>query len=178
MLTLSIEDIVLFAALWLAFGLISALVFIRFAVLHWGGQAVINKLMNPDDETKAAIASLVGMLLSTPIETGKVIIDPESGKESKEVKPLFVFMGQQLVRQFELYLRAKSGGNKSGMEKAAGADPELAAMMQGNLLGGLRKRRKDEGIVEYLLETIATSPQGQEMIGKVVESKLGSILPK
>jgi len=177
MLTLSVEDIVVFAALWLVCGLVSAMVFIRFAVLHWGGKAVIDKLMTPDDETKAAVASLVTMLLATPVATGKKVTD-EDGKEHPEVKPLFVFMGHELFRQFELYMRAKVGGNKSGLERAANADPEMAELMGGSLLGGIRKRRKGESLTEYLLETLATSPQGQKLMGDIVESKMASLMPK
>jgi hypothetical protein len=144
----------------------------------WAFRMFIKGMTDGSPEVKDAVASLIGMALFSPIATGKTVKD-EDGHEIPETKPLFVFMGRELLRQFELFMRAKSGGNKSGMEAAAAADPELASMMAGGaLFGGIRKRRKDEPLMSYILETAVTSPQGQEYIGKIVESKLGALIPK
>lgn len=146
----------------------------------WAFKMFMRGVTHPDDNVKRAVASLVTQLIVCPVATGRTVKDAD-GIDVPESKPLFAFMGREMFRQFELYLRAKSGGDQTGLGKIAGSDPDLAAMMAGSgRLVGIRKKRKDEGIVEYLTEIVATSPQGQEAIGKIMSSKLGEmgLIPK
>lgn len=172
MLTLTLEDIIILVALWMGCGLVSALVFIRFAVLHWGGEAVMNAILEPKPKTLKAIGALMMMLLESQIPTGKkVTVD---GKEQDEYKPLLIFMGGALYRQMELQARAKMGGNRSGAEAAANADPMLSAM-SGSILSG---KGKNESTLDWIARTALSTPQAQSAISRIVENSLGKLLPK
>jgi hypothetical protein len=164
MLSLTVEDIVLLVALWLVCGAVSAAVFIRWAVMKWGGEAVMNSLMNPKPKTKAAVGALMGLILSTMVPTGKTLTD-ENGKERLEEVPLLIFVGRQLFRQLEMQAKARVGGNKSGLDKAVAADGDLGGIFGSITMG----KRKGETTPEWLLRVALESPQGQNMIGSTIE---------
>ena len=144
----------------------------------WAFKLFMRGRVTASPEVRDAVASLIGMSIVTPVRTGRKVKD-EDGHEVDEVKPLFVYAGRELFHQFELYMRSKAGGNRSGAERAAESDPELGAMMSGaGIPYGVRKRRKDEPLFSYLAEVVAMSPQGQQVIGNLVESKLAALIPK
>jgi hypothetical protein len=143
---------------------------------RWAYKIFIRGFTEQTPATKAAVAGLISVAMITPVATGKSVKD-ENGRDIPETKPLFVYMGRQLFYQFELYLRSKAGGMNSGLEKMASSDPEMAALMQGGgMLSGIRKRRRDESVISYLIEVAATSPQGQEVIGNIMKTKAAELL--
>lgn len=157
MLTISLDDVLLLAALWLVCGLVSALVFIRFAVLRYAGKAVVNALMSPDDDVRAAISALMGIILTSQVATGKKITDSD-GHERDEALPFVRYIGREVSNYLGQLRKASNGGKTTQV-----ADE----------LGGLLPMgpRKGQSTSEFLLEQamVRMGPKLEEIITKKVQ---------
>lgn len=160
MLNLSVEDVLLLVVLWLVCGLFSAAVFIRWSVLRWAGKAMINALMKPTDETRAAVGSLLGLILSSEVQTGKMIL--EGKKEVPETIPFLLYLGREIWK----YLGTMGKASNGGMTSKALNDLGLPALGP----------RKGQSSLEFLLEQtlFRMGPKLDEIVTKKIENALGN----
>ena len=161
MLSFSVEDVLLLVVVWLACNAVYSLLFTRFVVMRYAGMAVINKIVNPDEDTQEAINSLIGMIAKSEIQTDKVITDPETGKTRPERIPFVIYVGREIWQYLGMLRKASTGGKTKSVADEFGMS-----------IGP----RKGQSTAEYLTEQLVTrmGPKLDEIIG----TKLDEIVNK
>lgn len=160
MLSLTPEDMVALALLWLVCGFLSAVLFIRWAVLRWAGKAVVDALCDPTEETKAAVGSLLGLIISSEVQTGKTIT--VEGKEFPESVPFLRFLGREVWQYLGQVGKASTGG--------------MTTKALGEMGLGAIGPRKGQSSLEFILEQsmIRLGPKLDEIVSKKVEDLVNS----
>jgi len=129
--------------------------------MRYAGMAVINKIVNPDEDTQEAINSLIGMIAKSEIQTDKVITDPETGKTRPERIPFVIYVGREIWQYLGMLRKASTGGKTKSVADEFGMS-----------IGP----RKGQSTAEYLTEQLVTrmGPKLDEIIG----TKLDEIVNK
>ena len=152
---LTLEQIATLAVVTLLWMVVSTYLIWRFIVPHFFGpyvrQTITEMLSEPDEETQKAIQSLVGMILSTPINTGRKIKD-EDGKEHPEIVPLTTYLGREMSHYMMMKIKGMRGGLSTqagaALESMAANDPNIASLL------GVGGPRKGQSTQEYLMEQL------------------------
>jgi hypothetical protein len=161
MLSFSLEDIILLVGLWLICGFVSAALFMRFITMRYAGRAVIDALLDPDEDTKAALMSMMAMILEMRFRTGKKYVD-DDGKEQDETVSFVHYVGQEAWRIISLKMRAAKGGSVT----------QFAQSDEGQMLMGFAGPRKGQTTGEYLME------QAMSRAMPLLEKKVEELLSK
>lgn len=162
MLSLGVEDIAVLAVVWLICGFVSAIVFIRWAVLRWAGKAVVNALVEPTEDTRLAINALLTEILHAEIKTGRTVKD-EDGKERPEVLSFVRFVGREIWHYLGMLRKSSTGGKTT--QAMAEMDPLGMAMPR-------RGQSTTEFIGEQMMMRLA--PRLDEIITKKIEEVINS----
>jgi len=162
MLSISVEDALALALLWLVCGAISMYLFMRPAVMRYAGRAVMAAIQNPDEDVRAAVLSLVSMILGANIATG-CRLKNENWKEIDETLPFLRYVGRELWHYLGMMRKASTGG-KSTM---AGEDLDPL---------GLIRPRRGQSTADFMLEqmSIRMGPKLDEIITKKMEQLLNN----
>jgi|WetSurMetagenome_2_1015567.scaffolds.fasta_scaffold126006_2 hypothetical protein len=147
-------DMVTIVVLCLLCELVAALVFVKFIVMKYAGKAVIERLIDPDEDTRQAVGSLLSIVLAAEIKTGKTITDDE-GRERAETVPFIRYVGREIWTYLGTLRKASNGGTNTAIAQQIG------------LPSG---PRKGQSTMEYLFEQMImrAGPQIDELISKKV----------
>lgn len=155
MLTFSLEDLLVIVVVWLLCGLVSAILFVRFAVMRYAGRAVIRSITSPDEETRKAVSALLLMILQAPIATGKKIKTEDGEKD--EVLPFFKYALREMGNAILLKFNAMMGGTSKEMGEQL--DAELSMNPKFALFKKFKRKRKDQSMLDYVMEAVVENPQ-------------------
>lgn len=156
MLSIGLEDALLLVVMWLVCGGVSMWVFMRPAIMRFAGEAVIKKILTPDDSTKAAISALLAQMIASEIVTGKTIRDG-NGKEIPESIPFVRYLGREVWNYVALMTKAARGGKTTQVAN------DLGIALPGEMFGPKKGQTTSDFILEQM--TIRLGPKLEELIG-------------
>ena len=152
----------------------------RKLILKYAGEAVINRITNPDEETMKAMNAMMSLgwdwFLTAKIPTGrkiKVTSDDGEVTETEEALSPYVMImretGRQLIQQFK--------GLKGGMMSQAGRDIAEGLAAEGVPLLGSMGPRKGQTTAEWAFEQLLARamPQLESKVNEMLKSKVGAV---
>lgn len=105
-------DMILIAVLWVLSILVSTVLMWSLVIPKFLRNIILDMISKPTPKTIAAVQSLAGMIISTPVQTGKKVRD-DDGIESDETVPLLVYAGREIFAAINHKMNAAKGGAKA-----------------------------------------------------------------
>lgn len=106
------SDMILIAILWVLSILVSTVLMWTLVIPRFLRNIILDMISTPSPKTIAAVQSLAGMIITTPVQTDRKIKN-EDGKEVDEVVPLLIYAGREIFATFNHKMNAAKGGIKS-----------------------------------------------------------------
>jgi len=105
-------DMVFVALIWILSIFVSTVLMWTLVIPKFLRNIILDMISTPTEKTVRAVQSLVIMLITTKMDTGKKVKD-EDGKEHPEIIPLMNYMGREMFATFQHRMAAAKGGFKN-----------------------------------------------------------------
>jgi len=109
---MSAADAIAIAILWVVSILVSTVLMWSLVIPKFLRNIILDMISQPTPKTIAAVQSLAGMIISTPVKTNKKVRD-EDGIETDETVPLLVFAGREIWGAINHKMNAAKGGART-----------------------------------------------------------------
>jgi len=110
--SMELADVIVICILWVLSVIVSTVLMWTFVIPKFLRNIILDMISKPTPKTIAAVQSLAGMIISTPVQTGKKVRD-DDGIESDETVPLLVYAGREIFAAINHKMNAAKGGAKA-----------------------------------------------------------------